>query len=100
VYLPVTDLFDYLKIRNILSKGLDSISGFYITQNARYLINKSLHRITYQEKEIEMKPEDFIITENTPFMNLSLFGKVFGLKGAFSFRDLSVTLNKAGRDAQ
>jgi hypothetical protein len=92
VYLPVVDLFDYLKIRNIPSRGMDSISGFFITQNARYLINKSDHRITYQEKTVDLKPDDIIITESTPFMKLSLFGKVFGLKGTFTFRDLTVSL--------
>jgi hypothetical protein len=92
VYLPVNDLFDYLKIRNVPSKGMDSLSGFFITQNVQYLIDKSHQRITFQEKIYELKPDDMILTENSLFMKLPLFGKVFGLNGSFNFRDLAVSL--------
>ena len=34
LYLPVTDLFDFLKIRNVPSPELESVSGFFIEPEA------------------------------------------------------------------
>ena len=91
-YLPVTVLFDYLKIKNIPSRDFDSVSGFFITQDAVYLIDQKHLRITYRENVFELKPNDIILTEEGLFLNLSLLGKVFGLNCSFNFRNLAILM--------
>jgi len=93
LYLPVTDLFDFLKIRNIPSPGLDSISGFFINPQATYIINRSDNRIYYQDKTFDLKPGDLIRTESNLYLRSTYFGKVFGLDCIFNFRSLSVIVN-------
>src|SRR5947209_7498228 len=39
-YLAITDVFDFLKIKNNPSDGRDSITGFYITPQAKFVIDK------------------------------------------------------------
>jgi len=93
LYLSVTDVFDFLKIKNTVSPGFDSITGFFINPQAAYLIDRLNNRINYQEKAIEIKPGDMIRTETNLYLKSSYFGEVFGLQCSFSFRSLSVTLN-------
>jgi hypothetical protein len=93
LYLPVTDLFDFLKIRNIPDPELKSISGFFINQQAVYSINGTDKKIIYQDQTYDLKPEDIIHTENNLYLLSSYFGKVFGLECSFDFRSLSVAVD-------
>jgi hypothetical protein len=93
LYLPVTDLFDFLKIRNVPDPELKSVSGFFIDPQATYNISRIDKKITYQGKTYDLKPEDIIHTENNLFLLSSYFGKVFGLDCIFDFRSLSVVVD-------
>lgn len=93
VFLPVTDVFSFLKIKNNTSPKLDSITGFFINQQSTYLIDKQHNRITFQGKTFDINPGDILQTESNIYLKSSYFGQVFGLECAFNFRSLSVTLN-------
>jgi len=93
VYLPVVDIFSFLKIKNNPSAQLDSVSGFFINQQATYLIDKKNNRITYEGKVYELKSDDMIKTETNLYLRSPFFGQIFGLDCIFSFRSLSVMLN-------
>jgi len=92
-YLSITDMFTLLKIKNIPSEGLDSLSGFFINQQDEYLIDKINNKIVFQGKKIELNPDDLILTETNLYMKVSLFGEVFGLDCVFNFHNLSVILS-------
>jgi hypothetical protein len=92
VYLPVTDVFNFLKIKNTISKDLDSISGFFLNQQALYLVDKTHNQIVFQGKTYPLKKGDLIGTEYNLYLKGQYFGEIFGLDCAFSFRSLSVTL--------
>jgi hypothetical protein len=92
VYLPVTTVFDFLKIKNNASSTLDSISGFFINPQSPFFIDKKNNRIIYKEKVFDLKPEDFIRTETNLYLKSKYFGEIFGLDCAFNFRSLSVVL--------
>jgi hypothetical protein len=93
VYLPITNLFDFLKIRNIPSTGLDSVSGFFINSQANFFINKTENVIHFQDKVYTLEAYDLIQTETNLYLKSPYFGEVFGLDCVFNFRNLSVTLN-------
>ena len=93
LYLPVTDLFDFLKIRNVPEQNLESISGFFINPEAKYIISRTENKISYQDKIFNLEPGDLIRTESNLYLKSSYFGKVFGLDCNFNFRSLSVTVN-------
>jgi hypothetical protein len=89
LYLPVTDLFDFLKIRNVPSTGLETISGFFVNPDATYLIDRTKNQIVYQNKTFSIEAGDLIRTESNLYLKSSYFGKVFGLECKFNFRALS-----------
>ena len=93
VYLPVTDFFDFIKIRNIPSPGLDLITGFFITQDASFRIDRLKNSIQLGEKLFDLDPGALIRTESNLYLRGDYFGKIFGLYCIFSFRNLSVTIN-------
>lgn len=92
LYIPVCDLFDYLKIFNVASPGFDSVSGFFLHQNNHYLISRVQNRITYQDKIFTLAPGDLILNENGLYLNTRVLKKVFGLDFQFNFRSLSVII--------
>jgi len=93
VYLPISGVFDFLKIKNTFSSGSDSISGFFINQKSDYLVDYLHNRIDYQQKAFEIKSGDMIRTETDLYLKSSYFGEIFGLQCSFNFRSMSVTLN-------
>lgn len=93
LYLSVTDVFDFLRIKNTSTTGFDSITGFFINQQAVYLIDRLSSQIGYQQKVFDIPQGDMIRTETNLYLKSSYFGQIFGLQCAFNFRSLSVTLN-------
>jgi cell division protein FtsN len=93
VYLPVVDIFSFLKIKNNPSAQLDSVTGFFISQQATYSIDKTKNRITFQGKVYDLKSDDMIKTETNLYLRSPFFGQIFGLDCIFSFRSLSVILS-------
>jgi hypothetical protein len=93
LYLPVTDLFDLLKIKNTPTPGLTAVSGFFINPDAKYTISRTDNRITYQGKTYDLKQGDLIRTESNLYLRTSYYGTVFGLDCIFNFRSLSATVN-------
>lgn len=94
-YLPITDVFNFLKIKNVPSPGLDSITGFFIDPKATFVIDGTNHFIRYQEKHLKLKADDFIRTETNLYLRMDYFSRVFGLDCIFDFRNLSVKVNTA-----
>ena len=92
IWLPVTDLFSFLKIHNVPSPGLETIKGFFINPDAVYEISREQNRITYQDKVYQLQEGDLIRTETNLYLRASYYGKIFGLECTFSFRTLSVTV--------
>jgi len=93
VYLPITDVFDFLKVKNNPSPGFESVSGFFINRQVTYLVDRVNQRILYQKKVFLLKPDDLIRTETNLYLKSDYFGEVFGLYCTFNFRSLSVALN-------
>ncbi|MFN8241692.1 MAG: SPOR domain-containing protein [Bacteroidales bacterium] len=92
LFLPVTDLFDFLRIRNTPTQGLDSISGFFINPDAKFYISRHSNNIIYQERVYRLSAGDLVKTESNLYLKADQFGRIFGLDCSFSFRNLSVLI--------
>ncbi|MFZ0281928.1 MAG: SPOR domain-containing protein, partial [Bacteroidales bacterium] len=92
LYLPVTNLFDFLKIRNVPSADLQTITGFFINPEAEYSVSQSENMILYQNKRFDLNPGDLIRTETNLYLKSVWYGRVFGLECSFNFRTLSVSV--------
>jgi hypothetical protein len=91
-YLSITDVFNFLKIKNQPSENNDSISGFFISQDAVFLIDKKKHRIQFRDKVFNVGPDDLVKLETGLYLRTDYFDKVFDLNCQFNFRSLSVNV--------
>jgi hypothetical protein len=91
-YLAVSEVLDYLKIKNTASTGMDSITGFFVLQQAAFVIDPVHNRIIFQGKKFELAPTAIIRTATDLYLRSDYFGLVFGLNCRFSFRTLSIFL--------
>lgn len=91
-YLPVTDIFDFLKIKNTPYPGFDSITGFFILQQNSYVVDITQNIIRYQDRVYELSSDAMIRTGTNLYLKSSYFGDIFGLECTFNFRSLSVTV--------
>jgi cell division protein FtsN len=92
VWLSVTSLFDFIKIRNVPSDNFDLIEGFWINPDALYTIDRPGNRIVYDGRTWPLGEGDLVRSDNGLYLSLPWFGKVFGLDCRFTFRDLTVTI--------
>jgi len=92
LYLPVADLFDLIKIKNNVSEGLDSVSGFFIVAKDTYLFDITHHRVLFRGEEFKTGPDDMIKTANGIFIKSGYLSKIFGLNFSFSFREITAKL--------
>jgi hypothetical protein len=93
VFLPVTDLFNYLRIKNVAGPGLDSITGFYIREQSTFLIDYVHSRIEYEGKAYNLSDGALRRTETNLYLRADYFGRIFGLDCKFNFRALSVIIS-------
>lgn len=93
VFLSVTELFGFLKIKAEVTPGFNKIEGFFIEEKANYIIDRVSNTIEYNKKIFPLKPGDLVRSETQLYLRLNYFGDIFGLECSFNFRSLSVTLN-------
>jgi len=93
VYLSVTGLFDFIKIRNMPSDDFDIIDGFWINPEAVYSIDRPGNRIVYGGRTWTLGEGDLVRSDNGLYLKIPWYGKVFGLECKFTFRDLTVVID-------
>lgn len=92
LYLPVGGLFGFLKINHELSKNYDSVSGFFLNEQNRYLISYTGQTATVGNEKYPLDKTNLLRTADGLYMRTDVFGKIFGLNLNFNFRSLSIEL--------
>ncbi|MDO9255603.1 MAG: SPOR domain-containing protein [Bacteroidales bacterium] len=93
IYLPISDVFQALKINQRVSEFNDTISGFFLDENNKYNISKPGNTIFINGKQIQLSEEELMNTETTSLaLRLDQYGKIFGLDCKFNFSTLTVDL--------
>jgi len=92
LYLAVTEVFDFLKIRNTLAADGSSVSGFFLREENRYEISCSKRMISLGKEQFALNPEDLFNTGGSIYLRSEMYGKIFKLECKFDFRNLFVNL--------
>jgi len=93
IYLPVPELFRCLKINQKISEENDTISGFFLVENNKYLISFPSQTVFINGKLLQLNKDEIFNTEGTGIvLKIDQFGKIFGLDCKFNFSSLSVEL--------
>ena len=89
-YLPVTVLFDLLKIKH--QTNGEVLSGFIIHPDSTYAIDWQQPEIRFKGETYKLSKNDILSTPSGNYLRSDHFGNIFGLNTQFSFRSLSVKL--------
>src|SRR5690554_5117667 len=88
--LPVTDFFQFLRLKAEPSASLDTLKGFIVEESKQYLIDNRNKQIHFDGRVYTLEEDRLIKTETALYMDHLLFGEIFGLYCKFNFRSLSV----------
>lgn len=92
IYLPIVDIFEFLKIKNVSTPGFDSVTGFFLNESANYLIDRKHNLIQFGNKIFNLNPGDLIHTETNLYIRANYLGDIFSLTSTFNFRSLLVNI--------
>ncbi len=92
LYLPVVELFQFLKINQTASADYGEIKGFLIDEQRTYSIDHTKRTISIDGKTLALQAADLLKTETGLYLNSGVYGPAFGLYCTFHFRSLSVEL--------
>jgi hypothetical protein len=89
-YLSATDLFTVLRINQETHPGFDSITGFFIDENNRYVIDYPNRQIRIGPATHNFNEDEMLKTETGLYLFVGVYGRAFGLHCSFNFRAMSV----------
>jgi hypothetical protein len=91
LFLSVTDLFGFLKIKSEWKRE-DGIEGYILHQDDTYYIDLIRNNIVYQQNRYSLPSNAFIAVDGMFYLRADYLGDIFGLHSTFNFRNLSVLL--------
>lgn len=92
VYIPVNELFEYFRINHFSSQNYDSVSGFFLNEKNRYLINAIEKTIVVGSNSISVDESALLRTQTGLYLRNDVYGSAFGLNLSFNFRSLTLEL--------
>lgn len=92
VYLPVSYLFEFLKVKHIVSSDLDTLEGGLGATLPHFVINAKSNTIWNGREAFNLSPDDLTLTDLGIFLRAPVFGAALGLNCNFNFRSLTVTI--------
>lgn len=93
LYLPVSQVFDYLKINTKVSENGQLIEGSFIDTKNSYKIDFTTKTINYNSQQISLSDTDIQYSMGTVYLSSRILQTVFGLNTKFDFRTLSATIS-------
>src|SRR5690606_14514696 len=90
--LSVTDLFNYVGIKNETARNPLRISGFYGNEKDVYTIDLEQKVIVYKENKFEFETKDVITSGVNFYLSQSVLLRVFSIHSDFNFRSLTVSI--------
>lgn len=93
IFIPVSEIFQCLKINQKKSIDNDSISGFFLSESNKYYISYPGNSIFINNKLNQVTENELIKTESSGLaLKIDQFGKLFGLDCKFDFSNLMIEL--------
>ncbi len=93
LYLPVSQLFDYLKINAKVSENGKLIEGSFLDSKNSYKIDFDTKTVIYNSKQTALNEIDIQYDMGTLYLSPRIMESVFGLNTKFDFRTLSATIS-------
>lgn len=92
IYLPIQELFRILYVNVNLDTRSNSVSGFYIQPNRRYVLDFQRYQARVGNRTYPMPADEFIVGELDTYLSLGAFKDLFGLEFSADYSNLILKL--------
>jgi hypothetical protein len=92
MYLPIGEIFRLLKINYQFDSKLDSVKGFYITENRTYEINFRTSKARIDTATFILHPGEFVRSTFDVYVVPSVLERLFGLRFDLDMGRLTMSL--------
>ncbi len=92
IYLPIQDIFEFLKIHHESLQDGKNITGFIQNEKNTYQINSENNTITYKGSTLQTNNQHLIYDLGILYLSSKIWEETFGFKIEFNFRALSATM--------
>lgn len=97
LFVPIGELFSFLKINFNITENNTVINGFYLYEKIKYSINIPENVASIGERKIFVRRKEFYITETDIYIKSDIFETLFGIKLDFDFNQLKVFLSSKSK---
>ena len=94
-FLPATDMFDFLGIKNTYDSVQNRITGFFKKTDSTYVIDFENNTASFAKRHLTLTDQDYMLRDTRLFFNLSLFRDLFGIDLLYNPRRLQVLVKNA-----
>ena len=91
-WFSVSDMFNFLRINYVISTGGDSLHGFFLSAETKYLLDATQQQLQMNGISTQLPASALIQYKDGLFLMSSLFNTIFKLDCRFNFNSLSVTV--------
>ncbi|MDI6401908.1 hypothetical protein QLX67_07875, partial [Balneolaceae bacterium ANBcel3] len=95
IYLPVTELFEFLGIVYRVDAQQLRVSGHFIEPGREYLMDFRNQKLTFEEVTFELQSEDFLLDELDFYLKPEIFRSVFGMDFMIDMSGLVLRMESA-----
>ncbi len=75
-YLPLKDVFEFLKIKSSISKNLDTVKGFFLVPDAAFLLDQVANTFFYKGSQVALNEEFVLKTETNLYLKSTYLEKL------------------------
>ncbi|TAK56662.1 MAG: hypothetical protein EPO24_10980 [Bacteroidetes bacterium] len=91
-YLPMIELFKFLRVNLNVSADRRNIQGFFLSKDTAYTIDFDSHIASIRGRRITISDDLFVISTQDIYIDTELLFEIFGIKSDYNARRLTVTL--------
>ena len=97
IYLPVSEVFNFLRIYTSISPDRNKVSGFFVNPDSQYIIDVKLGSAQLRDRLVPLSTDKYIVSPQDLFLESAILRDLFHIESTFDPRRLTLTLKSAGR---
>ncbi|MBI1806038.1 MAG: carboxypeptidase regulatory-like domain-containing protein [Ignavibacteria bacterium] len=97
IYLPVSEVFTFLRINASISPDRNRVSGFFVNADSQYVIDVKLGSAQLKDRTVPLSSDKYIVSPQDLYLESGILRDLFHIESAFDSRRLTVTLRSAGQ---
>jgi hypothetical protein len=92
VFVPVVELFTFLRLNATFNPQNRSVEGFYITPDSKYIVDGANRTASVRDRVVALGAGDFLVRGTDVYLRAELYDQLFALQLTYFPRRLEIVL--------